>query len=238
MSCGHVTACGCPCGGASVAAPAVPTAGPTPFTFAPAEPFPAVVPASPSEPGPPALQLPVPVDGGPKPPYVFADDPGLSPPLPVLLPPPSTPAPVHPVPVAARREARPVQTVAPRAIGGGVVAFADDLVMVADVGSPTTIVTEPYPLGGSDRVSVVANALYLFGGSTSRTLLYKCQTSLDGIHWVDQGPTDQLTSTIVMPVQSDAVYGTSIRFVYEFTVTGGSGTGAICFKLLAQLAKS
>ena len=104
-----------------------------------------------------------------------------------------------------------------------------------------TATTDPIALDGADSATAILNVHELFGGSSpaERSLRYHTQTSIDGVAWVDQGPSDSASDPGVPPPATGAVNGTLIRFVFLLELlppaTGVAGT---CFDLHVRLRKS
>lgn len=118
-----------------------------------------------------------------------------------------------------------------------IVAFANNQTLVTDDSKGVvTIYTDPVPMNGNDRASAICNVHYLFGG-TSRELAWYGEMSNDGIEYAAVSGLQQtaiITEAVQTPV-SATVAGGFIRFRYEFEITGGSGTGAVCFDLHVRL---
>ena len=122
-----------------------------------------------------------------------------------------------------RRSARAVP-VSQRLLGdtrGGsrLVTFADNLVMVADVGPGTTETTEPIEMNGADRFSGIVSVHYMFGGST-RQLEITIQGSNDGVNWVDVATWDAIPGPpLTRRLRVEAVVFAFVRLGYELTGT-------------------
>ena len=105
-----------------------------------------------------------------------------------------------------------------------------------DMGT-TTITTDPVPLGGNDRATAILVAHSLFGGAipADRLLAYVTQVSLDGVHWVTQGPSATVNDAANTPaaVTSD-VNGAWVRFEFKFTMQV-AGLGGAVFDLKVLL---
>ena len=106
----------------------------------------------------------------------------------------------------------------------------------------TTAKSDPYPLGGNDRASAALSVERIYGGATSgdRSIAFSTQVSLDGVNWVNQGPsgtTTDVTTATTAVADTDDVNGAFVRFIFTFAVTSASGTAGVLFDLHVHLDK-
>lgn len=105
-----------------------------------------------------------------------------------------------------------------------VIAFANNQVIAANMGTTSTIYTDPVPLNNNDRATCHLFVEYIFNAAGSG-VAYQAQVSNDGVNWADaSGITDN--STIVTNTPKPivgAVNGAFLRFKLMFTAGGGIG---------------
>lgn len=119
-----------------------------------------------------------------------------------------------------------------------VIAFANNQSLTAVEGNPSTITTDPVPLGNNDRATAMLNVHSLWesnGGGSS--LSYQAQVSNDGVNWVNvTALTDTATGVTSTPRQkTEEVNGAYIRFRFTHTITTAGETGGVCFDLHVKL---
>jgi hypothetical protein len=119
-----------------------------------------------------------------------------------------------------------------------VTAFANNQVIVAEVGTPSTIYTDPVSLNGNDRGWAILNVHYIFGGSTSRQLASTPEVSNDGVNWVDGAAAFTAAAAGLDDAGPFTLYAAQLRFKFVLTIVGGSGVGAVCFDLHMTLDKA
>jgi hypothetical protein len=122
-----------------------------------------------------------------------------------------------------------------------VIAFATNQAMTAIHGTPSIISTDPVPLNGADRVSVVLNVHYLWkAAGAAAVVAYQGEVSMNGSDWIPvTALTENLNAAGIQQLKDIAVYGAFIRFFFTLTVTGSTGDlGGTCFDVQALVDKA
>lgn len=122
------------------------------------------------------------------------------------------------------------------------IAFANNQSLTAIEGSDNVIQTDPIPMGGSDRVSLMTNihTLIVTGGATA-TVGVVTQASNDGVHWDNIGVNAGYTaasSGSPEPATADIQYG-YLRLQFTLAISNGSGSdwGTTTFDCHARIWK-
>lgn len=116
-----------------------------------------------------------------------------------------------------------------------VIVFANNQTMAADGaagGAASVINTDPVPLNGNDRATMVLNAHYFFGGggAPSRSFSVQPQVSNDGVVFLNTGAAITITAAGDTPLQTvRIVNGAYLRMQYTLTVTPTQANAHICF---------
>jgi len=121
-----------------------------------------------------------------------------------------------------------------------VIVFANNQHMSADgsTGATSSIFTDPVPLNGNDRATLVLNAHYFFGGggAANRTFSVITQVSNDGVVFVNVGAPVTITATSDTPKpDTRSVNGAYLRYNYQLTGQNGAPNAEICFDLHVNL---
>jgi len=116
------------------------------------------------------------------------------------------------------------------------VVFANNQAMAADGAAgatASTITTDPVPLNGNDRISMILNAHYFFGagGAANRSFSVQPQVSNDGVTFLNTGTAITISATTDTPLETvRTVNGVYIRMQYSLVVTALPNPDAhICF---------
>ena len=121
-----------------------------------------------------------------------------------------------------------------------VVSFAANQVMVAQHGTPMSLLTAPHPMGGNDYIEGVWNISSLDKTAGSVSAVITALISNDGINWIDSSITSNQSSVPAAPVEINGyVRSAFLRFRYDLTVTGSPGDmGWAAFCLHVNLLQS
>jgi hypothetical protein len=99
--------------------------------------------------------------------------------------------------------------------------------------------SEPIPMNGDDRASVIFKVHYLWTQSVNAAAGWHGQVSNDGVNWLNvAGFSDSATSVAATPLlKVGAVNGAWLRFILEFNVAPGVAqeTGGTAFDLHVKL---
>jgi len=118
------------------------------------------------------------------------------------------------------------------------VAFAEDQTIVADPDTTREITTDPVALGSNDRASMTALISVLQGPGVP-TLALVAQVSIDGVHWVNQGPS--VVAVIAagpLPLVKASVNGAFLRFLFRLVGGTGSVLSVATFDVHVRLDKA
>ena len=116
-----------------------------------------------------------------------------------------------------------------------VVVFANNQTMAADgaAGAAASVInTDPVPLNGNDRATMVLNVHYFFGGggAVNRSFSVQPQVSNDGVVFLSTGAAITITAAGDTPLQTvRTVNGAFLRMQYTLSVTPVQPNAHICF---------
>ncbi len=121
-----------------------------------------------------------------------------------------------------------------------VINFAFNLVMIAQHGTPMSLLTAPHPMGVNDFIEGVWNISSLDKIAGTVSALITVQISNDSIHWITTSITSNQTSVPASPVEINGyVRSAFLRFKFDLDVTGSAGDmGWTAFCLHVNLLQS
>jgi hypothetical protein len=113
------------------------------------------------------------------------------------------------------------------------VVFANNQTMAAEAGTSSVITTDPVPLNGNDRASMILAAHYFFGGGgvgPTRTFAVQPEVSNDGVTYVPVGAAISIMDAAETPQQTvRTVNGAFVRMRYTLTCPAAVPNAHICF---------
>jgi hypothetical protein len=117
------------------------------------------------------------------------------------------------------------------------VVFANNQCMAAEgsSGTATVITTDPVPLNGNDRASLILTAHYIFGGG-ARTFEVFTQLSNDGVNFLDVGASVSIVNANDTPIRDTRIVAAAfLRYRYVLTPQAATADCHICFDLHVNL---
>jgi hypothetical protein len=107
-----------------------------------------------------------------------------------------------------------------------IVAFANNVSMVAVDTTASNVYTDPHPVGDANYVQVAVNAHVLFAAGGNPTLTYAAEGSNDGQNWFSiSAITKNVTSTTDTTPDTDEGDVTCAFIRFKFTLSADTGSG-------------